>query len=155
MASTHVSNAPVENASAHSPAGQPDWKSIEVAHKEGDVFEIRIRDHLVHVDQPVEDGGTDLAPTPTELFMASLASCVAFYARRYLARHDLPAAGLMVSASYAMAEHPARVGEVSVIVTVPDGVPSDRKAALLAVATHCTVHNSLEQPPPVTIALAG
>jgi putative redox protein len=39
-------------------------------------------------------GGGDVGPTPTELFVAGLASCVAFYARRYLRRHDIDAEGL-------------------------------------------------------------
>jgi hypothetical protein len=41
------------------------------------------------------------------------------------------------------------------MITVPNGVPADRRDALLAVASHCTVHNSLTTPPYVTMALAG
>jgi putative redox protein len=126
---------------------------VRVDHKEGDLFEIAIRDHLVHVDQPHADGGTDAAPTPTEFFVAGLASCVAFYARRYLARHGLPTAGVAVTATFTMAERPARVADIRVLVAVPDGVPEDRRAALLAVASHCTVHNSLRQPPEVSVEL--
>jgi len=128
---------------------------VRVEHKEGDLFEIAIRGHRVHVDQPVEDGGSDAAPTPTELFVASLASCVAHYTRRFLARHDLPTEGLSVVATFAMADRPARVGQVSVSVTVPREVPEERRGALLAVASHCTVHNSLDQPPEVSIEIAA
>jgi putative redox protein len=126
--------------------------SIHVRHKVDDLFEIVVRDHHLHVDQPLEDGGSDLAPTPTELFVTSLATCVAFYARRFLARHGLPD-GLQVRAGFAMAEHPARVGAISLALHLPDGVPGDRRAALLAVASHCTVHNTLEQPPEVHIVI--
>ena len=38
--------------------------------------------------------------------------------------------------------------------TVPDGLPAERRDALLAVASHCTVHNTLELPPDVRITLA-
>jgi putative redox protein len=72
--------------------------AVTVQHVDGDRFTIGIRDHLIAVDQPVTDGG-DTAPTPTELFVASLASCVAFYARRYLATHKLPTTGLRVTPS--------------------------------------------------------
>lgn len=128
---------------------------IRVEHKDGDLFEIGIRGHLVHVDQPVSAGGTDAAPTPTELFVASVASCVAYYARRYLARHNLPAAGLAVTTSFDMAEHPVRVGAIDVAISLPAGFPKERRAALLAVASRCTVHNSLEHPPAVRIDLDG
>ena len=129
--------------------------AVRVEHDEGDRFRIGIRQHTLRVDQPIDAGGTDVAPTPTELFIASLASCVAFYARRYLARHDLPTTGLVVTATYTMADRPARVGEIKVAVAVPEGVPDERHAALLAMASHCTVHNSLEQSPQVTIELTA
>lgn len=128
---------------------------VRVEHKEGDVFAIGVRQHLFYVDQPPDAGGTDLAPTPTELFVASLASCVAFYVRRYLDRHELPTAGLAVTADFSIAARPARVGEVRLTVTVPAGIPEERRTGLLAVASHCTVHNSLAQPPQVTIGLTA
>ena len=127
---------------------------IEVAHVEGDRFAVSVRGHVVHVDQPEADGGTDSGPTPTELFVAGLAACVAFYARRYLVRHALPEQGLAVAASAETAERPSRVSRVTVTVTLPDGVPEERRAALLAVASHCTVHNSLQTPPEVVVELA-
>jgi putative redox protein len=129
--------------------------AIRVEHEEGDRFRIGVRQHVLEVDQPEGDGGTDTAPTPTELFVASLASCVAFYARRYLSRHDLPTVGLVVTATFTMADRPARVGGINLAVTLPAGVPAERRAALLAVASHCTVHNTLEQSPHVTIDLAS
>jgi putative redox protein len=127
--------------------------STTVKYLDGDRFAIGIRGHMVAVDQPLADGGEDTAPTPTELLVASLASCVAFYARRYLARHRLPTAGLNVTADYTMGTRPTRVADVTVDIQVPDGVPPARLDALLAVASHCTVHNTLTDQPTVTIAL--
>lgn len=127
--------------------------SITVTHKRGDLFQVSARQHRLHTDQPEDDGGEDSALTPTELFVASLASCVAFYARRYLARHKLPDAGLVVTADYTMARSPSRVAEVTLRLQLPAGVPEDRHAPLLAVASHCTVHNSLSSPPAVKLEL--
>ena len=129
--------------------------AVTVTHEAEDRFGIAIRDHVIHVDQPVADGGEDTAPTPTELFVASLASCVAFYARRYLLQHGLPEEGLSVSAEADMGSKPTRVAGMRVTVTVPDGVPEEKRQALLAVASHCTVHNTLIQTPEVVVNLAG
>jgi uncharacterized OsmC-like protein len=127
--------------------------SLSVTCEEGDRFAIAIGSHVVHVDQKVDDGGEDSAPTPLELFLVSLASCVAHYARRYLRRHELPVEGLRVDATWEMAKAPARVGAVSISLVVPPGVPDDRREALLAVASHCTVHNSIVQAPDVQVTL--
>ena len=129
---------------------------VSVGHCGGDRFEIVIRGHRLEVDQPVEDGGEDSAPTPTELFVSSLAACVAHYARRYLARHDLPTEGLTVDAHFSMAtDRPARVGSIDIRLHVSQAVPAERRAGLLAVARHCTVHNTLDNPPRVVVALDG
>ena len=127
--------------------------TITVRYLDGDRFAILTRSNCVSVDQPIEDGGTDTAPTPTELLVGSLASCVAFYARRYLARHHLPSVGLTVSAVYTVASRPARVSDVKVDIELPESVPEERRSALLAVTSHCTVHNTLRDPPDITISL--
>lgn len=134
-------------------ASRPAAERIDVAHVDGEVYEIRVRGHRIRVDQPV-GLGNDSAPNPTELFVASLASCVAFYAGRYLLRHGLNRAGLEVHTEFAMAaDRPARVGAIRIIVRPPDGFPAERRAALAAVASHCTVHNTLTIPPDVTLTV--
>ena len=142
------------DAPSTEPVDSADLRPMRVEHRGGDTFDINIRGHVVRVDQPVKDGGEDTAPTPTELFIASLASCVAFYARRYLARHNLPTDGLAVEATFDMGAKPARVAGIDVRLIVPEGVPAERRDALLAVATHCTVHNTLTTEPEVSITLA-
>lgn len=72
--------------------------TIRVRQDHDDRYVIAIRGHEVEVDQPVADGCGDTAPTPTELFVAGLESCVAFFAGRYLRRHRLPERGLAVTA---------------------------------------------------------
>jgi uncharacterized OsmC-like protein len=127
---------------------------MDVRFVAGEAYEVMMRGHRVLVDQPADHGGTDDGPTPTELFVASLAACVAFYAGRYLTRHGYSRDGLAVSAGYKMAsDRPARAGNIRLTVRVPADLPSQRWAALRALVSHCTVHNSLASPPSVTIDL--
>lgn len=127
---------------------------VSVVHVDGDAYSIGVRGHVILVDQPIPDGGEDYGPTPTELFAASLAACVAFYAGRYLQRHGLDRTGLAVAAEFSMAsDHPARVADVRLRISVPAGLPPERANALLAVASHCTVHNSLRYTPDISIEL--
>lgn len=128
-------------------------EEIHVRHVDGDEFEIAIRQHKLRVDQPLADGGSDHAPTPTELFVSSLAACIAFYVRRFLTRHELATEGLAVDATYSFATNPTRVDSISIEIHLRDAVPDERRPGLLAVARHCTVHNTLEQPPEVQIDL--
>jgi putative redox protein len=128
--------------------------AIEVRHSGRAAYVVTIRDHTMMIDQRVEDGGDDLAPTPTELFVASLAGCVAYYAGRYLARHGHTCEGLAVRVGYDMAaDRPARVAAIRLAVAAPDDLPLASRNALAAVIAHCTVHNSILGPPSISIAL--
>ncbi len=135
------------------PAGA-DTHEMDVRYVAGESYEVSVRGHRVLVDQPAEGGGLDTAPTPTELFVASLVTCVAFYAGRYLTRHGYGRDGLAVSAGFDMAsDRPARVSAIRLTVRAPADLPACRRPALHAVVSHCTVHNSLTSPPSVAIDL--
>ncbi|TQM78954.1 putative OsmC-like protein [Saccharothrix saharensis] len=128
--------------------------SVEVAYESGEEYVVRIGDHEVRTDQPRESGGHDLGPSPVELLVASMAACTAFYAGRFLDRHGESRHGLAVTAEYRTASDPlARVAEVYLAVRVPRGMSERRKAALLAVVQHCTVHNTLRRAPEIVIEL--
>jgi uncharacterized OsmC-like protein len=142
-------------AAAEHPASDAGTGQVEVSYLGGESYAVATRGHAVLTDQPATTGGRDTAMTPVELLVASLSSCVAFYAGRYLARHGLNRDGLHVSAEFALAtDRPARVGGVRLKIRVPGPIPPGREAALLAVASHCTVHNTLRHPPDITIDLA-
>ncbi|MDH6447665.1 MULTISPECIES: OsmC family protein [unclassified Streptomyces] len=143
-----------QNVTPMAPCG-PDVHRLEVVHVNADAYDVDIRGHRLLVDQPVAAGGTDVAPTPTEMFAASLATCVAFCAGRYLQRHNLSRRGLRVCAEFVMAaDSPARIGSLRLTLTPPPALSAQRHAALLAVASRCTVHNTLRQPPAVVFELA-
>ena len=141
-----------QTQAAAPPASAGDRQGMDIRFVAGEAYEVTVRGHRLVVDQPADAGGQDSAPTPTELFLASLATCVAFYAGRFLTRHGYSRDALAVSVGYEMAtDRPARVGGIRLTVRVPAGVPPQRWTALRAVVSHCTVHNSLVSPPPVTI----
>ena len=126
---------------------------IFVRHEQGDRFTIVVRGHEITIDQPVDDGGGDAGPTPSELFVASLAGCVGYFAERFLVRHEIATEGLGVHATYEYSKDaPSRVASIDVRLTVPDGFPGSKLPALMKVVDRCTVHNSLRQAPQVEIS---
>lgn len=128
--------------------------AVAVTYAGGDVLRIAARGHELLSDQPVEDGGEDTAPTPTEIFIASLGACVAFYAERFLRRNELSTDGMKVECTYLWAESPHRVGEIELHVEAP-GLTEARRAAFSRVIEHCTIHNTLLHPPAVRIVVGA
>jgi putative redox protein len=121
---------------------------LTVEHVRADEFMIRLRAHELHTDQP----DSDRALSPIELFVASLATCVAHYSGTFLRRRGLSQSGHTVNAEYEMAtDRPARVANIRVTMHVHASLTHQEKSALQAVANHCTVHNTFRQPPEVEI----
>jgi putative redox protein len=128
--------------------------TLWVTHDEDDRFTVSVRNHELAVDQPSADGGHDAGLSPVEMFVAGIAACVGHYARRYLHLHGLTEDPLAVSAHWTLAEHPARIGSMHFDLTLPADVSAERRNAAIAVAYHCTLHNTLNQPPDISIGVA-
>lgn len=145
-----------ENAIKRPHAGHVNTIGLTVTHMFGDAFEVEVRGHHLTVDQPVDAGGADLGPTPTELFVAGLAACVGFYAVGFLRRHGLAADGLRVRCEATMSsELPTRVAMITLRLTGLPPLLERQRDVLLAVVDHCTVHNSIRHAPKVRIELAA
>jgi uncharacterized OsmC-like protein len=109
------------------------------------------RGHTVVTDQTAKEGGDDTALTPTELFIASLGTCPLVYVLAFAKRHDIPVEGLTADVDYEIVDNPRRVGRFSIAIRFPQPVDDQHRAALQRAAEQCLVHNSLLQPPAVTV----
>lgn len=127
--------------------------NMKVEFRGGTRFNIVSGRHTIVTDQPVEDGGQNAGMSPVELFVGSLASCVAYFVGRYCARHHIPCDGLTIEAEWSYAEQPHRVGSIGMRIALPASLTPDQRERLLKVAHGCTVHQSLAVPPTVKIDL--
>ena len=126
---------------------------LSAAYHGGTRYDITSGRHRIVTDQPAEDGGQDAGMSPVELFVGSVASCVAYFVGRFCARHHISREGLSVDAEWTMAEQPHRVGRIEIIIHLPHRIPADLKERLLNVAHGCTVHQSVAIAPSVGITL--
>ncbi len=58
-------------------AGTADFLAVDATWDGGYRCRVKARDFEIRVDEPTSVGGDDTGPQPTELFLASLASCFA------------------------------------------------------------------------------
>jgi putative redox protein len=108
----------------------------------GDGFRASIRGHLLELADP--NSGHMLAPTPEDLLIASIASDLAWYARRFLRAQGLPD-NVSVSAEWRMLESSRNVSDVSVTVTVHETVES-MSEGLMAALSKRVAARSLDEP---------
>ena len=65
---------------------------------------VKVRQHRLNRDEPVDQGGDDAAPTPQELLAASLASCTAVTMEMYADRKGWDLGAVEVECEYTPAE---------------------------------------------------
>jgi putative redox protein len=112
-------------------------------------FEIKARTHTIVSDQPRENGGYDEGMTPPELLLASLGSCVAFYAAQYLRKHELATEGTRVRVVAEKAKNPARVDHFRIEIEMPAQLDAVQRAGVEEAVQHCLIHNTLLHPPQI------
>lgn len=113
--------------------------------------EVEVDGHLVVVDEPVEDGGTDNGPSPTRLLAASLASCTAITIAMYAERKDWSVEGMEVSVDFPGSPKPGEQGEFVVTLALPEGLDDEQIERIKTIAGKCPVHRTLTSDPKIEI----
>jgi len=112
---------------------------------------VRVRDFEIVSDQPAEYAGTDTGPTPTELFLASLAVCFTMAVHHAFRKRgvDLPDLAVHVGAEY----EGLRFGRIR--VEVRSSHPKEEIEALMdRIIGYCYVSNTLRNPPDMEFVVA-
>jgi putative redox protein len=104
---------------------------------------IKIRDHQITADEPMDKGGEDTGPSPQELLAASLASCTAITMEMYAKRKGWDVGDVEVACEYTPAERgsPTRF---NLVMRFPDSMDEERVERLRVIAAKCPIHRTLE-----------
>lgn len=119
------------------------------------LFESEIAGHKILIDVPYEMGGEDRGPTPPQLFIASLGSCIGAFVAHYCELKDIDARELSVDISFDKAENPTRLTNLQVEVNLPHGDCENREKAMLRVAEHCPVHETINTLDGISFKING
>ncbi len=104
---------------------------------------VDIRSHHVSVDEPLEAGGDDTAPSPQELLAASLASCTAITIEMYANRKGWDIGDVAVDVDYEPAQRGSPT-KFTMKVMLPKELPEEQRERLMQIAAKCPVHRTLE-----------
>jgi len=126
---------------------------ITVNYTQGVQFEVHARQHSLICDQPSDNGGSDSGMTPPELLLASLGTCVGFYAAEYLRTRRLDLTGLQVRVTAEKTMKPARLDGFRISILAPGCGDERHREGMLRAAKTCLIHNTLVHRPEVTITV--
>ncbi|MDD5264139.1 MAG: OsmC family protein [Candidatus Bipolaricaulis sp.] len=106
---------------------------------------------VIRTDQPEAAGGANSAPSPFDLFLASLGTCSGYYVLAFLERRGIPSDGVSLSLSATRDEATHRIGEVEIRIRLPRDFPAEYVDACSRAAGQCAVKAHLESPPSVSV----
>lgn len=127
---------------------------ITIKHTKGREFTAHCRGHRLVIDQPPDNRGNDNGPTPTELFISSLGSCVGVFIEGFCKRGGVPYEGMEIKVTWEKTKDPYYISKINLDVKMPERVSKERKKAILKVAEHCLIHNTIKNHPEIKIDLS-
>ncbi len=106
--------------------------------------------HVVHTDQPLDNGGEDTAPSPFNLFLASIGTCAGIFVQGFCAKREIDPSGIRI------VEHPqydeqGTLKDVTLDLQLPADFPERYREAVMRVVEQCSVKKAIAAQPTFTV----
>ena len=105
--------------------------------------------HTIKTDQPLQAGGDNSAPSPYELFLASLGTCAGIYVKFFSDQRGISTEGISLEQSFDFG--PTGITKINIEIKLPATFPEKYRDAVIAAADQCKVKKTLAHPPAMEI----
>jgi putative redox protein len=109
----------------------------------------------IETDQPVRGGGSETAPTPFDLFLASIGTCAGIYALGFMQQRGLDAAGSKLIMRPHYNQSIGLIDNIELELQTPPGFPEKYRDAIVNAMELCAVKKHLAQPPKFSVTVVA
>ena len=120
---------------------------MEITFAGGKKVNASFKGHVHKTDQPVTSGGDNSAPSPFELFLASIGTCAGVYVKSFCDQRNLPTENIKLVQSLIINPETKLPSNISIEIQLPADFPEKYKDALVNVAELCAVKRTIANPP--------
>lgn len=120
---------------------------IDVTFPGGQAVDAHIAGQVIHTDQREKHGGGGTGPPPFDLFLASIATCMGFYALRFCQQREIDTEGLRLSMETERNPDTRMIDTIRVQLELPAGFPTKYVRAIERSMDQCAVKKHMFQPP--------
>jgi ribosomal protein S12 methylthiotransferase accessory factor len=124
---------------------------LEVFFEDNLKINAKVGDHIIKTDQPVQSGGENSAPTPFELFLASIGTCSGIFIKHFCANRGIDASGIKLTQSHNFNPLTGLIEAIDIDVHLPEDFPEKYAGAIKKVVDQCAVKRHLLQPPQINV----
>jgi putative redox protein len=120
---------------------------MEITFEGGKVVTAYTDGHTIRTDQPLDNGGGNTAPSPFDLFLASIGTCAGIYVKSFCDKRQIPTDGIKLVQKTVFDETTDLPTSISIDIQVPEGFPEKYLSSLISVAELCKVKKTMLNPP--------
>jgi ribosomal protein S12 methylthiotransferase accessory factor len=120
---------------------------MEITFDGGKVVTAHSHGHEIKTDQSVNSGGQDSAPSPFELFMASIGTCAGIYVKSFCDNRSIPTDKIRIVQSAVYDKESGLPVNIKLDIKLPADFPEKYKASVISVAELCKVKKTILNPP--------
>jgi len=106
--------------------------------------------HIVCTDQPLNAGGDDSAPSPFELFLASMATCAGIFVKGFCDNRGISTEGISITQNHEFDEK-GLASKIDININLPKDFPEKYIDSVINVANLCKVKKQLLAVPEMTV----
>jgi ribosomal protein S12 methylthiotransferase accessory factor len=120
---------------------------MEITFDGGKVITAHINGHIVKTDQPVSAGGNNSAPTPFELFLASIGTCAGIYVKTFCDTRNIPSDEIKIILSMESDEQSGLPANIKIDIQLPGNFPDKYINSVINAAELCKVKKTITNQP--------
>lgn len=115
----------------------------------------KVGDYLIATDQPLDSGGDASAPSPFDLFGASIASCAGYFALKFCNARKLSMDGMKLTMTYQWDEEQKRYPKMVLQLCLPAGFPDKYRGAIVKAMDQCAVKKHIVEAPEFAVEIVS
>lgn len=127
---------------------------MKISFPGGKKVQADVRGLTIMTDQPETSGGSGEAPSPFDLFLASIGTCAGYYVMAFCQQRQIPTADIEVTMEFDHNAEKHLIERINIAVLLPESFPDRYVAACVKAAEQCTVKRHLQDPPEIVLTAA-
>jgi putative redox protein len=120
---------------------------MEITFDGGKVITAHSHGHVIKTDQPVSGGGGNTAPSPFDLFLASIGTCAGIYVKSFCDNRNIPAENIKIIQKTEYNKETGLPVNITLDIQLPADFPEKYKSSVINVAELCKVKKTMANPP--------
>jgi len=120
---------------------------MEITFDGGKVITAHLNGHVIKTDQPIDNGGTNIAPAPFDLFLASIGTCAGIYVKSFCDRRGISSEGISITQTVENDPEKKVPSSIRLEIKLPASFPEKYKEAVINAAELCLVKKTITFQP--------